>query len=278
MTNELASRIDRALALAAESRLDHVRLLPGNPLGVAVRHWQHVSATLVGHDVYYYPHFNAIRGLSRGDESTLDEALAWFRENQRACSVSVSHFDSNEVLLHHMAGRGLRQSRFMTVLYGVPEPTPPLPAAEVTVRALPEAELDLFLTLWQAGATDTNQELLKPLGNAEFAEWRCYVACVASEPAGIASLHLRDGIGVMASAATLPQFRGRGCQTALLNQRLADAATAGCELVLSQADPGSQSQRNIERVGLRTAYTWVDQSVYPTNHLVTPGAQRNKGR
>ena len=264
MTNELASRIERALALAAESRLAHVRLLPGNPLGVVVRHWQRFSATLVRHDVYYYPHFNAIRGVSGGDESTLDEALAWFRANQRACSVSVSPFDSTEGLLHHMAGRGLQQSRFMTVLYGVPKRTRSLPVAEVTVQALRAAELDVFLTLWQAGAADTNRELLKPIGEAEFADWRCYVAFVGSQPAAIASLYLRDGIGVMASAATLPHFRGRGCQTALLNQRLADAAAAGCELVLSQADPGSQSQRNLERVGLRTAYTqaiWIDQAV-----------------
>ena len=176
MTNGLGSRMERALALAAESRLAHVRLLPGNPLGVAVRHWQQVSATLVRHDAYYYPHFNAIRGLSPGDESTLDEALGWFRDNQRACSVVVSTFHGSERLLHHMAGRGLRQSRFMTVLYGVPESTRPLPAAEVTVHALRAAELDLFLTLCQAGAADTNGELLKPVGEAEFADWRCYVA------------------------------------------------------------------------------------------------------
>jgi hypothetical protein len=36
---------------------------------------------------------------------------------------------------------------------------------------------------------------------------------------------------------------------------VADAAAAGCELVVTQTDPGSTSQRNMERAGFRTAYT-----------------------
>ncbi len=52
-----------------------------------------------------------------------------------------------------------------------------------------------------------------------------------------------------------PEFRGRGCQTTLLQRRLADAAAAGATLAIAEASPGSISQRNMERTGLRTAYT-----------------------
>ena len=68
-------------------------------------------------------------------------------------------------------------------------------------------------------------------------------------------MRVGDGIGYLANAATVPGFRGRGCQTALLARRIADAAAAGCDLVAGQATFGSTSQRNMERMGLRPAVT-----------------------
>lgn len=58
-------------------------------------------------------------------------------------------------------------------------------------------------------------------------------------------------------AATLPEFRGRGIQTALLKERLRIVQQAGCDLAVTLTMPGSSSQRNAERAGFRTAYTKV---------------------
>lgn len=57
--------------------------------------------------------------------------------------------------------------------------------------------------------------------------------------------------------ATLPEWRGRGVQTALLKARLERALHAGCDLAAAGASPGSGSQRNMERLGFRVAYTQV---------------------
>jgi GNAT superfamily N-acetyltransferase len=62
----------------------------------------------------------------------------------------------------------------------------------------------------------------------------------------------------------VPDYRGRGCQAALLRRRIDDAAAAGCELVASQLPFGSGAQRNVERAGLRVACTkaiWCDGTV-----------------
>ena len=85
--------------------------------------------------------------------------------------------------------------------------------------------------------------------------WRLYIATVDGTPAAFAALFVRDGVGSLAGAATVPALRGRGCQTALLHRRIADADDDGCDLIASQATPGSVSQRNMERAGLRIAYT-----------------------
>jgi len=58
-------------------------------------------------------------------------------------------------------------------------------------------------------------------------------------------------------AATLPEFRGRGIQSALLEERLRLAQRAGCDLAVTLTMPGTSSQRNAERAGFRTAYTKV---------------------
>lgn len=81
------------------------------------------------------------------------------------------------------------------------------------------------------------------------------MARVGGEPAGSAALFIRDGLAMLCGAATLPQFRNRGVQTALGRARLARAAEVGCRVVQFGAFPGSTSHRNAERLGFRVAYT-----------------------
>lgn len=90
---------------------------------------------------------------------------------------------------------------------------------------------------------------------AEIDGWRLYLARVDGTAAGAALLALDDDLGYLANASTLPEFRRRGVQSALIAARIADAVAAGCDAVSSQAEFGSASQRNLERAGLRVAYT-----------------------
>ena len=64
-------------------------------------------------------------------------------------------------------------------------------------------------------------------------------------------------IAALFGAATLPEFRRRGVQSALIARRLHEAALAGCEYAVVSTQPGSASQRNMERRGFRVAYTKV---------------------
>lgn len=82
-----------------------------------------------------------------------------------------------------------------------------------------------------------------------------FLAWVDGEPAGTGVLTVHDGIGSLNGDTTLPPFRGRGIQQALQRARLAAAQAAGCTLAVTDASPGSGSQRNMERNGFRVAYT-----------------------
>jgi len=79
-------------------------------------------------------------------------------------------------------------------------------------------------------------------------------------------------IAALFGAATLPEYRGRGVQSALIALRLYEASKAGCEYAVVSTNPGSGSQRNMERRGFRLAYTkavmtreWAESSAAKDN-------------
>jgi len=83
----------------------------------------------------------------------------------------------------------------------------------------------------------------------------CFLAEIDGVPVGAAALGIFEGVAVFAGACTIPEWRKRGAQRALLEYRLQFAAERGCDLAMIVAAPGSASQRNAERAGFRIAYT-----------------------
>jgi GNAT superfamily N-acetyltransferase len=88
--------------------------------------------------------------------------------------------------------------------------------------------------------------------------WSCYVAYDGDAPAGVGALFVHEGVGWLGFGATLPAFRGRGAQSALLAARIEDARVQGCRTVTTETgelddDRPSSSYRNIVRAGFREA-------------------------
>ncbi len=81
-----------------------------------------------------------------------------------------------------------------------------------------------------------------------------YCAWIDGQLVGTATLRIDDGLAQLCGAATLPAYRRRGVQTALLQRRLADAAEAGCDLALMTTSPGTKSQENGLRQGFALLY------------------------
>jgi GNAT superfamily N-acetyltransferase len=82
-----------------------------------------------------------------------------------------------------------------------------------------------------------------------------FLAEINGEIIGGGVLTMHEGVASCGGASTLPAFRGRGAQTALLRARLRFAAEKGCGLAMVTTLPGTTSQRNAERQGLRVVYT-----------------------
>jgi GNAT superfamily N-acetyltransferase len=82
-----------------------------------------------------------------------------------------------------------------------------------------------------------------------------YLAFFDRVAAAGGTLTIRDGLAGLLGASTLPKFRNRGVQSALISVRLVAARDAGCNLAMSVTQPSSGSQRNLERQGFRVVYT-----------------------
>jgi GNAT superfamily N-acetyltransferase len=88
--------------------------------------------------------------------------------------------------------------------------------------------------------------------------WSCYVAYDGETPAGGGALFVHEGTGWLGLGATLPGFRGRGAQSAILAARIEEARRSGASTVttetgeLEEGRPSS-SYRNILRAGFREA-------------------------
>lgn len=102
------------------------------------------------------------------------------------------------------------------------------------------------------------------------AGWHCFVATDDGVVAGTGALFVSAGVGWLGIAATVPEHRRKGAQGAILAARIAAAAAAGCEVVVTETgaprdgEPGP-SYRNIVRAGFEPQYVRA-------NYLSSPGA------
>lgn len=98
-------------------------------------------------------------------------------------------------------------------------------------------------------------DMLAPL--FAFPEAMTYLASVGETPVAAAAGRIipEHRIFALFGAGTLPAFRNRGIQTALLRTRLKAAAQVGCEHAVVITRGGTISERNCLRLGFLIAYS-----------------------
>ncbi len=76
-------------------------------------------------------------------------------------------------------------------------------------------------------------------------------------PVGCATLKVRNDMATLGAMSTLPNERKRGVQTALVRHRLDLAARLGADLAVTSVAAGSNSERNLQRLGFTRSHTKV---------------------
>jgi GNAT superfamily N-acetyltransferase len=166
-------------------------------------------------------------------------------------------------MLPLLAGRGYAVNAFSNTYARTLDD---IPGRSDGIEMLEGADADgLFVEASIAGfslqAQKRPRDLLQALARIARArdDTALFVARLDGRLAGSAGLSVAETplgpIGELYIASTLPEFRGRGVQTALLRARLAAARAAGCALAVVMARPANTSARNSERAGFRLAFT-----------------------
>ena len=230
-----------------------MRDLPGNPAGIRVE--QVGAATLLAAENSPDLDFvNSVHGLAAADAGAV---TARYRALGLRGGCEVARGADAAELVAALADAAWAQVGFHCSLRG-PVAAGAAPAS-VPVELVGEDGAAEFARILAAGHEIPQEH--RPVAEAAYAGWiglpgvTAFVARVDGTVAGSGGLSVAGGIGYLANAATPPQWRRRGVQTALIAARIDAAARAGCKEVVALAEFGSPSQRNLERAGLRVAYT-----------------------
>jgi len=200
------------------------------------------------------PMLNQIVGLGVDEPATedaLDAALAAIGEDVN-CYVAVSPDAGPRELADWLRGRGLEPGwgwmSFRRGLDDVPErPT------ELRLERVGPSEAEAFGRIVATGYGLPDAAANWAAG-AYTVGWDCWLALDGDEPAAAAGVYMAEGVGYLGFAATLPEHRGKGGQSALLAARVRHARAVGCGVLVTETgerrdDLPSSSYRNILRAG-----------------------------
>jgi len=251
-------RLETAVALCGKECAEQAQLRTSS-IGAAVEYIAGGIAVFAGVDS---PITQAVGiGLNGPvSEAALDRLEEFYFNRGAPVNLELCPF-IDPSLVGLLGKRPYRLAEFSNVLIRElhPEETFAPPAAGVTIRVAEHHEAKNFTCILTEGFADgapVTQSLLDIVEGFFYRTAGCSIfAIVDGELAGGAGLDIHDGIAVMAGASTLPRFRQRGAQNALLSERLARSAQSGCDLAMTITNPGTVSQRNSERAGFRIVYT-----------------------
>jgi hypothetical protein len=259
MTKQLAARLQQALSSLTIAGLSSAQRQPGNPFGLEIQRFGSATA-IMGAAAPAQGWWNRAVGLKPDDVSAIDGIISFYREHGRRCHVDLDPLTLTAEVSRRLAGHGFYPVPNGTVLYGVPATAGLALPAGLEIREVGHDWAGRFAELWADGFEITGDDRTAVLnirkGWFTLPENHLYVAYVDGEPAAMAALNIHDRVGHLNVGATLPAFRGRGIHLALTYRRIADAASAGCDIVMGDTGGfGTISQNNMERAGLRIAYT-----------------------
>jgi len=190
---------------------------------------------------------------------TLDEVEAFFADHGAPAHHEICPFAGVEAI-GMLAERGYRPTEISNVMYReVVRPTTDT-RRRIRVRVIDRSETEQWTDIsargWAPDAPELGQ-FMRDLGRITVERERtwCFLAEVDGVAGAAGALAIHDGVALFAGAATVPELRHRGLQSALVAARMRFAADRHCDLAMMVAEAGSGSQRNAERRGFRVAYT-----------------------
>ncbi|MBS1518592.1 MAG: GNAT family N-acetyltransferase [Bacteroidetes bacterium] len=85
-------------------------------------------------------------------------------------------------------------------------------------------------------------------------DWKHFLAYDNDKPVATGTVFIHGNTAWNCFAASLPEYRGRGAQGALIAERIKAARDAGCKYITSETHIDNESYRNLLRYGFKVLY------------------------
>ncbi len=197
---------------------------------------------------------NKVLGLGLGcdaDDADLEQIEAFYRRHASDVRIELCPL-AESALPTRLSERGYLVHGFENELVRrLPASASFAIAPGVTVDAAGDDAADTWVQVVSDGfgAAGLMQSFVRPAIAR-------YLARVDGTPAGGGASWVDGGVAGVFGTSTLPEFRRRGVQRAIVTRCL-DDAIGRADLAIATVDPGSTSQRTFERLGFQVAYTRV---------------------
>ena len=167
--------------------------------------------------------------------------------------IEVTPF-ADSSLTEELGRRGYQLERFFQVWTRQPAAEEPIGSARIARVAEAAEWVEVFARSFLGAPTqsEAQREALRAMlvadGNVP------WLAEQSGAAVAVALSSAEGGVAWLSGAGVLPASRGRGLQEALVRARLGWALSRGCDVAASATEPGTASQRTLERCGFRVAY------------------------
>ena len=205
--------------------------------------------------------FNRVIGLGLGEsirENMVDEILEQYqRAGVRNFAIQVSPA-AQPILVEWLATRGLSAQDRWSKVYRTIDPPAIIPT-DLRTQRIGQEFAEAFAEVASA-AFGMPKDILPWLANhVGRNNWYHYLAFDGDNPVATAALYVRKEVGWLGIGSTLPAYRRRGAQGALMARRITDAAGLGCRWLVTETgedlpEHPNPSYHNMLRTGFKLAY------------------------
>jgi len=215
------------------------------------------SLTLLRYEDVGY--FNRVYAPDDDAAGRLESIEGFFRGSTHGCRLVTPNRSPTGALARACESRGwLPDEAYAWLATTNLSPRPNGPT-DFEIRPPRRDERDLFLQVYLAGFEADPSRRPMAVENMRHLfsvpDLHFLFALQAGRPAGVGMMYRTGRSALFCAGATLPSHNRQGCHEGLLTARIRLAHELGCTGVHAWAFAGSQSQANMERVGLRTVST-----------------------
>jgi GNAT superfamily N-acetyltransferase len=252
----LVRRLEATSATASLDLVDAIKLL--NPSTPAESREFHDGALIAMGPGRYV---NRAIGVTFNElsEADVDSIEQFFVERNLPPMIELSSW-APKATLTELARRNYVPAWFRSVFAVETSVDVVAENSEVRIESVRPGDKEQWLQVFNEGFEADHGEALvanDEIGRASFIapNAETFLAFLHDQPVGCGSVQIVDGVAWLGGAATIPRFRQRGVQAALVAHRLRVAAEAGCELAAVTALSNGPSARNIVRLGFQHTHT-----------------------